>query len=87
MRTPAVIFSIMMSSAAIAGPECTKEPASKWLPQDEMKAKIVSSGHKIEVFKTTSGNCYEIYGRNPAGKRVEIYYHPITGEVVKASSR
>jgi hypothetical protein len=87
MRGLIVIASLLTGSAALAGPECTKEPSSKWLPQEEMRGKILNAGFKIDVLKTTQGNCYEIYGRNPAGKRVEVYYHPITGEVVKSSTR
>jgi hypothetical protein len=87
MRTALLIVSFTLSSAALAGPECTTEAPSKWIPAEEMKAKALSSGYKIDVFKMTTGNCYEIYGRNPAGKRVEVYYHPITGDVVKTSAR
>jgi hypothetical protein len=87
MRCILVLASLAISSAALAGPECTTEPSSKWLNAEEMKAKVLSSGYKIDVFKTTTGNCYEVYGRTPAGKRVEVYYHPISGEVVKTSTR
>lgn len=41
------------------------------------------SGYKIKKFKVTSGNCYEVYGWDKDGKKVEIYYNPITGEKVK----
>jgi hypothetical protein len=87
MRSLLVVISLTISSAALAGPECTTEPSSKWMNPEDMKVKAIGAGYKIDVFKTTSGNCYEIYGRNPAGKRVEIYYHPISGEVVKTSTR
>lgn len=87
MRALIVVASVMMSSAALAGPECTAEPSSNWLSEAAMKERIAASGHKIEVFKKTKGNCYEIYGRNPEGKRVEIYYHPISGDVVKSFIR
>jgi len=66
-----------------AEPNCTSEPKAKWLSESEMKAKIASLGYKFQIFKVTSGNCYEIYGRDAAGKRIEIYFHPISGEVVK----
>lgn len=46
-----------------------------------MKAKIVAMGHHIAVFKTTKGNCYEVYGKDSAGKNIEIYFNPVTGEV------
>nr|MBP7915437.1 PepSY domain-containing protein [Vitreoscilla sp.] len=29
------------------------------------------------------GKCWEIYGHDKAGKRVEIYFHPITGEIAE----
>jgi hypothetical protein len=31
----------------------------------------------------TTGNCYEIYGQDKQGKRIEIYFNPITGDVVE----
>jgi hypothetical protein len=52
-----------------------------------MKAKIGASGYKIDVFKITKGKCYEIYGRTVGGRRVEVYYDPTTGDVVKETVR
>jgi hypothetical protein len=49
-----------------------------------MRSRIVALGYKIDVFKKTAGGCYEIYGRR-AGKRVEAYFHPITGHLVRSS--
>ena len=48
-----------------------------------MKEKVAAMGHHIDVFKTTKGNCYEIYGKDSAGKNIEIYFNPVTGEVVE----
>jgi len=87
MRGLVLIALLALTSPALAAPQCTSEPSSKWLGEAAMREKIRGSGHKIDVFKTTKGNCYEIYGRSPEGKRVEIYYHPISGDVVKSSSR
>ena len=36
-----------------------------------------------DKFKTTKGNCYEIYGKDKAGQKVEIYYNPVDGSIVK----
>lgn len=79
--------AMVIASAANAGPTCTAKPSSQWLSEAEMRAQIGASGYIIDVFKTTKGNCYEIYGRTEDGKRVEVYYHPITGEVVKETVR
>jgi hypothetical protein len=80
-----VIAAILMtlSGSALAGPTCTTEPKDKWLGESAMKAKIAELGYSFTVFKVTAGNCYEIYGRNDAGQRVEVYFHPISGDVVE----
>lgn len=73
----------MMAGSAFAGPSCTSEPKTKWMSETDMKAKLATQGYKYKVFKVTTGNCYEIYGQNEKGQRVEIYFHPITGAVVQ----
>lgn len=73
----------ILASSAIAEPQCTSELKDKWLSEGEMKAKVAALGYKVKVFKVTKGNCYEIYGQDAAGKRIEVYFHPITGKVVE----
>ncbi len=88
MRALLAIAIIAVATPALAGPQCTDQPASKWLPKDELMKKIVAAeGYKVEVFKVTTGNCYELYGRDKAGKRIEIYYNPITADIVKSNAR
>jgi len=82
LRFVAVLAFVTLSGAAFAGPNCTSEARDKWLSESDMKAKIATLGYKYKVFKVTTGNCYEIYGQNKAGQRVEIYFHPVTGNVV-----
>ena len=33
----------------------------------------------------TEGNCYEIYGFDKDGKKVEIYFDPVSGKPVKSN--
>lgn len=73
----------LLAGSAIAEPQCTSESKDKWLGESDMKAKVMALGYKIKVFKVTKGNCYEVYGADAKGKRVEIYYHPITGKAVE----
>ena len=86
MRILLTIAVVAFSSPALAGPHCTDVSKSKWLTETEMTDRIKAMGHKIDVFKKTKGNCYEIYGKDKSGKRIEIYFHPVTGEVVKSSA-
>jgi hypothetical protein len=84
MRRFAIVATdLLVCGPAIAGPTCTTEPKAKWLTESAMKAKIANAGYTYRVFKVTTGNCYEIYGRDKAGKRVEVYFHPITGQAVE----
>lgn len=78
-----VIFALSIFSFSVfAGPECTQEPKEKWKDAKEFE-KELRKEYKVKVFKITSGNCYEIYGWNKAGQKIEIYFHPITGKKVK----
>lgn len=69
----------------MAGPSCTDAPKEQWIKADEMRAKIVAENYTIDVFKVTKGRCYEIYGRDKSGARVEVYFNPVTGEAVKTA--
>lgn len=70
-------------SALVAGPQCTKEPKAKWKDQVAFQKDLATQGYKIKEFKITDGNCYEIYGWNKDGKKVEIYFNPVTAAIVK----
>lgn len=72
-----------LSATALAGPKCTEAPKSDWLPEATMKQKISDAGYAVDKFKVTAGNCYEIYGKDKAGQKVEIYFNPVDGSVAK----
>ncbi|MBT2326214.1 PepSY domain-containing protein [Variovorax paradoxus] len=68
---------------AFAKANCKAYPKAEWMKEAEAKAKIEAQGYTISKFKV-DGNCYEIYGRNKAGKKVEIYFDAKTLEPVKS---
>lgn len=75
----------LLAGPASAGPNCTTEPRDKWLSEADMKQKIAEMGYRdIRTFKTTSGNCYEIYGYDKDGRKAEVYFDPIDARIVKA---
>lgn len=84
-RLIATALGIVLSVPAYAGPQCTSEPESTWLTEAQLRDRIQPMELEIVVLKKTSGNCFEIYGREKSGKRVEIYFHPITAEVMKST--
>ncbi len=83
MRKSLLIALVLLSPAALAGPECTTADKSEWQDKEAFQENLKAEGYKIKVFKVTEGNCYEIYGWNKEGQKVEIYHNPVTGDVVK----
>ena len=72
-----------LSAAAFAKADCKAYPKAEWMSEADAKAKILAEGYTINKFHV-SGNCYEIYGKNKEGKKVEIYYDAKTLEPVKS---
>ena len=68
---------VAATGIAMAGPSCNV-PKEKWMKETDFKNGLVSQGYQIKTFKVSNG-CYEIYGTDKAGKRVEIYFDPATG--------
>lgn len=79
----AALVVAALPAAAFAGANCKANPKAEWMSEADAKAKLVAQGYKIDKFKV-DGNCYEIYGSNKDGKKVEIYFDTKTLDVVKA---
>ncbi len=73
----------LCSATAWAGPQCTREPESKWMDAAKFQAQLKQQGYIVAKFKTTAGHCYEIYGKDKTGAKVEIYFDPVHGKIVK----
>ena len=80
IATSALSFGV---SSAFAEPSCNV-PKEKWMKEADFKAKAEAEGYKIKNFKVTKGECYEIYGFDKAGKKVEIYFDPATAAVLES---
>ena len=89
MFRQALISTLLLAAAgaAVAGPKCTDEPQDKWLTEAQMTQKFQALGYRDDVKKlhVSKGKCWEIYGHDKAGKKVEIYFHPITGAIMEAN--
>ena len=79
---PVLAALALLPGALLAAPQCTDAPRVKWMSEAAMKQKVLDQGYAIDIFKV-SGNCYEIYGKNRDGKKVEIYFDPTDGRIVK----
>ncbi|EKS69242.1 MULTISPECIES: PepSY domain-containing protein [Caballeronia] len=83
LKVLALSLALGFSGAAFAKADCTAHPKSEWMKESDAKAQLEAQGYKIRKFKV-DGNCYEIYGHDKNGKKVEIYYDTKTLAVVKS---
>jgi hypothetical protein len=80
-----VLACVILPNQSYAAPSCTAEPKDKWLTEEAMKAKVGELGYaRIKTFKV-SGNCYETCGYTKEGQKAEVYFNPVSGDVVKAN--
>ncbi len=75
-----VLFAL--AGTALAGPTCTV-PKERWMNEAEFKTGLEKQGYAIKTFKVSKGQCYEIYGTDKQGKKVEIYFDPASGAVLE----
>jgi hypothetical protein len=67
------------TNAALAHGEvkCTTEPKSAWKPHTELQQKLTREGWVIRRIEMTA-SCYEVYAKDPQGKRIEAFFDPVT---------
>lgn len=81
-KMPLLVALTLSSGLAYAKKSCTDQPKDKWMKEEDFKKKMEDEGYKIRKFKQP-GTCYEIYGTNAKGQKVEIYFDPVDGKIVK----
>ncbi|NMG17621.1 PepSY domain-containing protein [Aromatoleum bremense] len=72
----------LSATAAVAGPTCNV-PQETWMKESDFKARLEAQGYQIKTFKVSKGKCYEIYGFDKDGKKVEIYFDPATAAALE----
>lgn len=73
-----VLLAVCASAASAHGNVvCTKAPKSEWKSHEELQKKLVAEGWVIRRMEATN-SCYEVYAKDPKGKRVEAFFDPVT---------
>ena len=82
MRFILAVMSLLPIQA-MASADCPVYPKQEWGAEETLKQALKEEGYTIKKFKV-DGNCYEMYGRNKEGKKVEIYFDMKTFAIIKA---
>ena len=79
------LLALAASGTAFAqhAEKCDPIPKDEWKPRAELERKLKNEGWTISRVKIENG-CYEVYGKNASGKKMETFFHPKTLEVVTA---
>ncbi|WP_422370666.1 PepSY domain-containing protein [Hoeflea sp.] len=87
MKTPLIVatmIAVLSPAAAFASDECPNVPRDQWMSDAAITEKAKGMGYDVRSIKVDDG-CLEAYATDKDGKRVEVYFHPGTGEVLKVS--
>ena len=82
----ALAAATSLSAPAFATGACPIKdagPKTDWQAKEQLEKKLVDSGWKVRRIKI-DGQCYEVYGTDHKGQRVEAYFHPKTLEPARS---
>lgn len=87
---PAAALALTLAIAAPTlasddGARCG-QTTGQWMSLDEARSKVAGMGYDVRKIKREDG-CYEVYAIDANGARVEIYLHPVSGEIVKSKNK
>ncbi len=85
MKTPliaAILFTAIAPSAAFASQDCPNVPRDQWMSDAAITEKAKALGYDVRSIKVDDG-CLEAYAIDKNGMRVEVYFHPGTGDVLR----
>jgi hypothetical protein len=76
------LFLAAIGASAANAAELCSVPETEWQPKEALQQQLEAEGWKVKKIKTDEG-CYEVYGTDKAGNRMENYYDPKTFSLVK----
>lgn len=82
----AAAAALTVSASALATGACPIKdavPKAEWQDKDLLEKKLIAAGWQVRRIKVDE-QCYEVYGVDDKGQRVEAYFHPKTLEPAKA---
>lgn len=71
---------VLVAAPAMAKDLCSV-PQAEWQTKDALTKKLEGEGWTISNIKIEDG-CYEVYGKDKAGKKQEVFIDPKSFEIV-----
>ena len=81
-----LVTALLISSAALSGTAFAKDlcdvPEDQWQSKEALEQAVTDKGWTVKKIKVDEG-CYEVYGKDENGKKVEAYFDPKSFEIVE----
>ncbi|MDT7834288.1 PepSY domain-containing protein [Aquabacterium sp. OR-4] len=75
------LLLVPLGARAHGDVKCAPVPKAEWRPHTELERKLTGEGWVVRRMVATD-TCYEVYAKDPQGKRIEAFFHPKTFERV-----
>jgi hypothetical protein len=62
---------------------CGDAPRDQWMSEQALKEKAASMGYDVRNIKVEDG-CYEVYAIDAKGMKAEVYFNPVSGDIVRS---
>ena len=82
----AAAAGLAAAPAAATGKMTCDAPQAQWKSLPALEASLKKQGWEVRKSKV-DGGCYEVYGTDPEGNRVEAYFHPVSFDKLLVSRR
>lgn len=69
---------LVMAGRVFASPVCSVAKEN-WISEPELKQLLKRQGYLVKTVRIDNG-CYEIYGLDPLGRRIQKYFDPATAK-------
>lgn len=85
LLTATLLAALVPAGAALADDDraCGNAPRDQWMSEDALRARATELGYQVRGVDTDDG-CYEVYAVDGNGVRSEIYFNPVSGEIVRS---
>lgn len=79
---PFVFVIAAVSAWAHGEVNCPPHPKIEWKSHNDLYQKLLKDGWQVRRMEVTP-SCYEVYAKDPQGKRIEAFFDPVTFERVE----
>ena len=80
----AVLAGAVMTATPVLADDniCVEHPRADWISEEKLAEMATTLGYDVRKVEEEDG-CWEVKGFDEQGNRVEVYFDPVSAEVIK----